>query len=99
MPTRIKRDSLGRAEIVGSGPLTTEVGLIFDEALDAGTYSAPRPTKYQTTVYRQRRKRISNTKFWDRETDFVEDTADEAKQKAEAYIASQKWKLIPGGPT
>jgi hypothetical protein len=74
---------------------TSSVGLIFDKALDVASYTDPKPTKYATTVYRQRQKRLSGNKFWDQENDFIENTADEAASKARAYIASKGWTLIP----
>lgn len=101
---KIIKDSLGRFDLVGDGPLETAssatVGLIFDKALDIGSYSKPRPTKFITTVYRQRQRRISGTKFWDRETDFEENSADEAEKKAKDYITGQKWQFVPyDGPS
>ena len=95
---KLYRDSLGNYELVGDGPLelgqpSSSVGLIFDKALDIGSFSKPRPTKYTTTVYRQRQRRIGGTKFWDRETDFEEDSAEGAEKKAKDYIASQRWQL------
>ncbi len=84
MPTRIVRDHV--------------VGLIFDKALDVGTYTKPVPTKYRTVVYQQRQKRITGTKFWDEVNDFTEDTEAEAERKAKEYISGKKWTLVPGGP-
>jgi hypothetical protein len=100
---RIIKDSLGRFDLVGDGhlePASSSVGLIFDKALDIGSYSKPRPTKFTTTVYRQRQRRIGGTKFWDRETDFEEDSADAAEKKAKDYITGQKWQFVPyDGPS
>jgi hypothetical protein len=90
--TGLKRDTLGRVEIVGSDDF---VGLIFDKALDVGTFSSPTPTRYQTTVYRQRQRRFGGAKSWDRETDFTEDTEDAARKKAQDYISAKKWAFIP----
>jgi hypothetical protein len=71
------------------------LGLIFDSAEDAGTFSAPRPTKYETVVYRLRRRRISGTYFWDREDNFIEDGPELAAEKAKAYIAKNNWLYVP----
>lgn len=87
----IKTDRLGRREIVRG----SEVGLIFDKALDVGTYTKPIPTKYVTTVYQQRQRRITGSRFWDRETDFTENTAEEAEQKAKDFLLKKNWKYIP----
>lgn len=87
----IKRNTMGHAEIVRG----SEVGLIFDKALNIGTYSKPTPTNFMTTVYRQRQRRITGSRFWDRETDFTENTAAEAENKAKNYLQKQKWQYIP----
>jgi hypothetical protein len=94
---RVKKNGAGIFEVFKlsvEGP-ATQVGLIFDKALDNAAFTTPTPTKYVTTVYQQRQKRIGGTKFWDQQNDFTEDSAEEAARKAKAYIASKGWTLIP----
>jgi hypothetical protein len=91
MPLLIKRNHLGHAEIVRG----SEVGFIFDKGLPVGTFSKAIPTKYISTVYQQRQKRLGGGKFWDRATDFTEATSEEAEKKAKEYIEKQKWQYVP----
>lgn len=87
----IRRNHLGHAEIVRG----SEVGLIFDKALPIGAFTKALPSKFTSTVYQQHQKRIGGTKFWDHDTDFTENSAEEANKKAEDYIAKNKWQLVP----
>lgn len=73
----------------------TALGLIFDSALDAGTYSKPRPTRYEVVVYRLRRRRLVGTYFWEKDTSFIEESEQLAVAKAKAYIRDEKWLEVP----
>lgn len=50
-------------------------------------------TKWNVTVYRQNKRRFGGSLYWERETDFDGSTADEATQKAQAYVQRQGWQL------
>ena len=69
----LKRDSLGRAEIMGCGEfvedaeggefLGDEMGFILSKAENVANISAPQPIKYAVTVYQQRRRRFGGAPY------------------------------------
>lgn len=93
----LKRDSLGRVEIVGSGEFVgrrgDDVGFILSAATNVASISPAQPTRFSVTVYSQRRRRIDNALYWERETDFEGATAQEAYDKAQKYISGKGWQV------
>jgi hypothetical protein len=101
---RLKRDSLGRVEIVGSGEFVgrrgddvgrrgDDVGFLLSAATNVASISPAQPTRFSVTVYSQRRRRIGNALYWERETDFEGATAQEAHDKAQKYISGKGWQV------
>jgi hypothetical protein len=100
----LKRDNLGRVEIVGSGEFVgrhgddvgrrgDDVGFVLSAATNVASISPAQPTRFSVTVYSQRRRRIGNALYWERETDFEGATAQEAYDKAQKYISGKGWQV------
>ncbi len=90
MKLRVNR--LGHSEIVGDSRASDSVGLIFDKALDEGTYrSVP---GLVVTVFRHRKPRLFGDTFFDQEKQFIAYSPGEADTRARDYINKQGWKYV-----
>lgn len=78
-------------------PEGTVMGFILSSAQDVAQIAPAVATRWNVTVYQQRRRRIGGSLYWDRVTDFDGATAEEATKKAQDYVRGKGWKLADGG--
>lgn len=78
-------------------PGGTVMGFVLSSAQNVAQIAPAVATRWNVTVYQQRKRRLGGSLYWDRVNDFDGATAEEATRKAQEYVRSKGWQLAAGG--